>query len=403
MNVYSERPWLVAIPAGTWQLSGIRAAQVLGMNVLGIDADTNAAGQAACDEFLSCDINHTEEHLRFLDGKGFRVATAISFCSDAGIVPAARLRAALKIGGATPELSLNLVNKERQRTRYAQDGVSSVAFWTYDDVQAAALALVAMHMHAVVKPVDGAGSRGVSVVEARTPWHKALQAAELAMLHSHSGRIIVEEFIEGVEHTVELVGCHGEWSTLAVTEKSKAPGSRTVSDALVAIDLESDRALRLARLAAQAAHALGIDSGLVHAEVMWHPARGPVMIEMAGRGGGFMLNDGLVPLVSGVDPSEFAIRVALDATTPLPISANRPGALVFQPSGVGTVSRIFIPAEANLPTSVTLKALAKVGDIVSSLVGDGQRVAFALATGDDFHETEPLARSALSQIEIDYA
>lgn len=401
-RVVASPPWLVAIPAGTWQLSGIKSAQALGFKVLGIDADPSAAGRDVCDLFLACDIGDTAAQLERIQKEELPVSVVISFCSDAGILPAARLRAALGIPGTTVEVARNLTDKERQRKCYREGDVPSVRYDVFDDPAAAALLLLGQPSRVVVKPVDGAGSRGVSVVEPHPSAKRAQEAVDIARSYSPTGRILVEEFIEGTEYTVELAGCSGVWSTLAVTEKTKAPGSRTVSDGLSAIDLDSERARLLALCATMAASSLSIDGGIVHAEVMWHPTRGPVMIELAGRGGGFMLNDGLVPLISGADPSELAIRTAIDPAAPLPISTNRPGALVFLPSGTGTITQISMPDPDDFPPGVRVEPLMRVGDTVTYLVGDGQRVAYALVTASNFGEALPLGRSVLSRVAVKY-
>lgn len=68
----------------------------------------------------------------------------------------------------------------------------------------------------IIKPTDRSGSRGISLVKS----NKELDAAIiLALEESFSKEILIEEFIDGREFSVESISYKGNHEILQVTEK----------------------------------------------------------------------------------------------------------------------------------------------------------------------------------------
>lgn len=403
MNSFEYRPseedWVVAVPAGRWQGNGIRALKAAGFRVLGIDENPEAEGFDYCDASLVCQLDDLAGQLSFILDQGIRVRTAVSFCSDAGIVPAARLRSSLGCPGPTVAVAKTLTNKILQRRAFRDAGVPSTDFVVLASRDDLLVAEEQLPWPWVLKPSDAAGSRGVTV--AGNPEEAAIAYVD-AMSESREGLAIAECYVRGVEHTVELIGHQGEWTTLAVTEKTKRPQSQTVSDSLSTIDLSSEKAERLVECAVQAVEAIGLMEGIVHAELIWNELRGPVMIELAGRGGGFMLDERFVPRVSGISPVNALIDMFRGIPQPPRKSLNLPGTLAFLPSERGRVRRVEIGPRALSNPDVEVGVLIADGHSTQGLRGDGERVAYAIALGPQFGTTELSARSVLAELRVDY-
>lgn len=392
--------WLVAVTAGRWQAGGIQAAKKEGLRVFGVDGDPDAESARLCDAFLTADIRDASLLAQQIRSRDMRAVSALSFCSEVGMVPAARLRALLALPGDSIDVTHVLTNKGLQRARFAAKDVSSVDYAVCRTPEAAQLARRSLGQTVVVKPTDSAGSMGVHIVNGGG---SNLHAAVLDALEvSREGAVIIEEFVSGTEYTVELFGTASGWVPLAITEKRKAPGSLSVSQVLVTIDLLSAKARALADTASAAADAVGARRGVAHAELIWNDERGPVLIEIAGRGGGFMLNDGLVPASSGVDVNSAQVRVQRDDNLQIPQSLNRPTVLGFLPSRPGVLRAVDGMTAANEIPGVAAGLAARLGHAMDERENDGQRVAYILSCADTAAEARTNFEHALSLLRAVY-
>ncbi len=98
---------------------------------------------------------------------------------------------------------------------------------------------------------------------------------------------------------------------LAVTEKQKVPGtSSIVSSGLTSSSVGEFDTRSIGELAKGALAALGHTDGPGHTEILRNAAGELCLVETAGRAGGFMIADGLVPKVAGFNLARATARQA---------------------------------------------------------------------------------------------
>lgn len=395
----NDETWLVAVGAGRWQIPGIQAAKHAGLKVLAVDGLATAPGLEVADRFEIADIRDPQATIEAVSRAGIRPSGAIAFCNEAGMLTTAALREYFNLPGARTETVEALTRKDVQRKLWTEAGLPCPQWFVVETLEQAVDALKTIGVKAIVKPVDSAGSRGVTVIEPGTPVDDAFGHA---LKMSLSGKVIIESFITGVEHTVETFTHKGETTVLAITAKKKVPGtSNTVASELASAQLNLEQREGLSSLCARALAALGYAGGPGHTEFLQTAEGDFYLVESAGRGGGFMVADGIVPQVSGFD---LATACAVQAVGQTPA---RPDKLLwksivlrFVPSQAGRVTAIagFAP-EDEIP-DVLSEPMVAIGQEVGRAASDGDRMAYILSTANTLEEALELADAREQRIHI---
>lgn len=119
------------------------------------------------------------------------------------------------------------------------------------------------------------------------------------------------------------------------------------------------------------------------------------IVEVAGRGGGFMVFDGLVPAVSGVNIARLTALQAVGKKVSAVAKYKKAAVLRFFPSRPGVLRKISGFEAANLLEGVEADAFAKVGDRFHQATVDGDRLGYILSHAS----TPPLARALADSAE----
>lgn len=394
-----QKPWLIAVGAGRWQVPGIRAARAAGLQVLAVDGQADAPGLAEADKALVLDTRNAVGVCEAVASSGLPPAGAIAFCNEAGMVTAAALRDRFHLPGASSSVVAAMTRKDLQRARWTAAGLPCPRWRVALTEQEAGAALEELGGTCIIKPVDSAGSRGVSVLAPGAAWRTAYTAARDL---SQCGRVIIEDFIVGLEHTVETFSHAGKTAVLAVTSKRKVPGtSNTVASELATTDYAAEERLAIADVVVRALAALDYNEGPGHTEILRTDTGALYLVESAGRGGGFMVADGIVPAASGFLLSEACALQAVGQTPPWPGSAlERPTVLRFVPSRSGRVTALHGFEPENILPGVRCESLVTVGQVLGRAASDGDRMAFILSSADTLLEALALADKCEQRIKI---
>ena len=160
----------------------------------------------------------------------------------------------------------------------------------------------------IIKPVDSYSSRGVYKVNSEKELHSRYPEA---LRYSSTGQVLLEEFLEGPEVSVEAVTFQGKTYVIQITDKVITPYPNTVELAhyqpsqLSALELN-----QIGEVVEAAIEALGIDFSGSHAELKLTP-QGPKMIEIGARLGGDYISSYLTTLSTGVDMNRAIAQIAM--------------------------------------------------------------------------------------------
>ncbi|MFF5523409.1 ATP-grasp domain-containing protein [Streptomyces coeruleorubidus] len=186
---------------------------------------------------------------------------------------------------------------------------------TLDDLRTVASELGTTGRPLVFKPAHCSGGRGMALITQDTGLDEvfALTAAN----YSRTGDFLVEEYVDGSEHSVSGVVSDGTVRILGVTDKS-VDGPLSPSWATVVPSALTDTQVKdLMRAAEQAVLAVGLGTGGFHVDLRLGSA-GPVVLEVGGRLGGDLINSHLIPYAhqGAVRPYEALLALLTDGELP---------------------------------------------------------------------------------------
>ncbi len=384
-----EKPWLISVGAGTWQLHGIQCAVAAGVRVLALDGDKAAPGLSIAHKGLCVDIRDEEVVIAAIEKAGINPAGVISICAEVGMSTAAGIRERFHLPGPDKKLTLSLTNKWYQRKIWTAAGLPCPVWKLASSMRGAEAAFEAIQLPTVVKPVDNAGSRGVRKVTDRQEWE---EAAKIAFEFSPSHRVLVESFIDGKEYTVESFSENGNTHVLTITEKAKVPSTGgMVAIELATPNLSNSVLDNLASTAIAGLAALGYQEGPGHTEIILSPDGEPVLIETAGRGGGFMVFDKLIPMASGFDIATACVKQAVGQRVSIADIEKNFVVLRFFPSTEGVVMGYTGFDQVNKVEGISAGPFVKVGDKVKNAHSDGDRLGYVLTHASTPEEAKMLA------------
>jgi biotin carboxylase len=261
-------------------------ARARGVRLLGADTAANLRSgiwRMPADEFAELEFTEAAADTCRAFAAAHPEVRAVMTLKEAGVVPAALLADAFGVAGNSVEAARTIRTKDLCRTVLHAAGLDQPRF-TVASGLAEATAFLADRDRAgtgpwIVKPRDGQGSAGVSLVRSAADLPTALARVD-------SGRpFLIEEFIEGDEFSAEGVMAGAALRVLTLTRKRTGAGFvETGHRTPAGLAPATDAAARAAVV--RAVTAAGVTHGLVHAE-FWVTAEGDVVLgEIHARPGG---------------------------------------------------------------------------------------------------------------------
>jgi biotin carboxylase len=217
--------------------------------------------------------------------------------------------------------------------------------------------------------------------------------------------VIVEECVQGLEHSVETVTWAGETYVLAVSDKTKTPAPARVDKSVNYPTVLTGSALQAVHETAQAAvRALGITVGAAHVELCSTPA-GPRLFELGARCGGGGTPDPIVPYVTGIEMLNEVVRVhAGDAPGALTPRVSRGACYRFLTPSPGVFRAVHgVSDVAGWPGVLDCGVTLKPGDVIRAVREGIDRVGFVITAAECREEAVVIADRAEEYITFDVA
>jgi biotin carboxylase len=401
---------LLIVSGGVEAADAARRAKELGYYVVVSDRDPEAPGFAFADSRLLADVYSPEEtaaaaarynlKIRKIDG-------AICVAADAPMTVAAVLER-LGLPGLSTESARLASDKLAMKECFKAAGVPVPWFAPVATPQCLTRVAIERGANLVIKPVDSRGSRGVQRIADVADLNKAFL---LAMSHSPTQRVMVEDYLEGPQVSTESVVIDGRCHTPGFSDRNYeyleryAPFFIENGGDLPSV-LPGETQAKVKDVVAHAAKALGIVNGTVKGDIVVHKGE-PHVIELAARlsGGFFCTRE--IPLNTGVDFVGAAVKLALRE----PVAAAEVEAKVQTP----VIQRYAFPKPGRI-VSVTgaeearkvkgvaeLIVTAKPGDFIPPAGDKRPSAAMVLATGASRAEALTAANDALALLAIETA
>ncbi|HUQ86862.1 MAG TPA: ATP-grasp domain-containing protein [Vicinamibacterales bacterium] len=389
---------IMILGASRYYARSIRKARAIGYRVVAVDREPAAEGFADADANEVVDITDRDG---VLHAARRHAIDGIVPLNDFGVETAAAVAAELGLTGITTNAAGRATRKTSMRAAWDAAALPQPrwrAASSMADALAAADAIGSWPL--IVKPADshGGASRGVSVASSRDELRAAVEFAQQA--YREDAEIIIEEWLDALEHSVETVTWRGETHILAVSDKVKTPLPYRVDKSVDYPTRLEGRALdALRELVVAAVRALGITVGAAHVEAC-STATGPKLFELGARCGGGGTPDPIVPYVTGIDMLAEVVRIhAGDPPSRLVADTQRGCVYRFLTPQPGELRNVDgLEEVASWPGVLDCAVLVTPGQAIRSVRVGADRAGFVIAGGQTRIDAQQLADRAEQSI-----
>ena len=394
-----SRKKALVLGGSAWQLGIIQRAADLGLHVIVADISATAPGRDFAHEFIVMDTNNKEQLTELARIRNVDIVIAEQ--TDRVVPVAACINERLGLHGILPEVAQRFTDKYAMRNYLAGTDIPMPGYREIESISEA-MDFIVLHGYPVVlKPKNSQASLGVFRISSEDDLQKSFEETRKI---SADGKILIEEFIEGIEITVEAFSIRGKCHILAISEKEHYPHNECIASRLAYPPRFSPLAItNIRKIAARVVETLGLVNGISHAE---YRMRGdiPFLVEVGARGGGNRIASMIVPHVSGVDIYELLIRSLLGEDN-LEIHESRGWSAIleffqFEPGRIKAIHGMEEVRKQNFAADLSLSFT--VGDTLGSASDDRHRPGYFIVLGKDRDETDFCSRRIKELIRLEY-
>lgn len=300
----------MVLAAGLLQIDVIEKAKSMGYYVLAVDGNPKAPGFNVADKAICADIVNEETMLKI--ARDEHVDGVIHPCSEVSMAVMGRINDELGLSGISREQAICATNKHLMRKAFEKGNAPSPKSILAQDAEDAWRRLQnEFDTDAILKPSRNSGSRGIAKVSRNMDKGDFIRAYDEALSESRDHSVLIEQFIEGPEFSIEMIVWQGDIHVLTVTDKKTTGAPHFVELGHNQPSCFSDTDVETLKAAAVAGvRALGVNNCACHAEAKLMNGKAYLM-EVGARLGGDFISTELTHLSTGIDMVAAAIDVAL--------------------------------------------------------------------------------------------
>ena len=330
---------MMILGASILQLPAIEKASEMGLEVIAVDMNPEAVGFKVPGVIKEV-ISTIDTPAILKAAMRHKINGIMTLASDMPMQSVAVVSHEMGLVGISEDTALKATNKAFMRDALNEAGVPVPLYFRVEGKNAFKKAVEKVRnagYKCIVKPADNSGSRGVDLLKDDADLDAAY---EYTIQYSRGGEIVVEEFMEGPEVSVETLAVEGDVHVIQITDKltTGAPYFVEMGHSQPS-QLSEDTRKRIAEIAIAANNAIGIKNGPSHTEIKV-TKDGPKIVELGARLGGDCITTHLVPLSTGVNMVECSIRIALGEEPDLEPKWNKGSAIRYLKTETGVVKEI---------------------------------------------------------------
>lgn len=370
----------MVLAAGLLQIDVIEKAKRMGYYVLAVDGNPKAPGFNVADKAICADIVNEETMLKI--ARDEHVDGVIHPCSEVSMAVMGRINDELGLSGISRELAICATNKHLMRKAFEKGNAPSPKSILAQDAEDAWSRLQnEFDTDAILKPSRNSGSRGIAKVSRNMDKGDFIRAYDEALSESRDHSVLIEQFIEGPEFSIEMIVWQGEIHVLTVTDKKTTGAPHFVElghnqpSCFSATDVETLKAAAVAGV-----RALGVNNCACHAEAKLMNGKAYLM-EVGARLGGDFISTELTHLSTGIDMVAAAIDVALGVEPDLSAKEEPKGVCIryFCPKP-GKLVSILNTEVLNNPHVYLWEIYPKEGDVIPAVTSSLCRSGHVIVT-----------------------
>jgi biotin carboxylase len=303
---------VLVLAGGAWQVPIIQFLKGKGHPVFVVDPYTTSPGVKIADGQIVADVRDLESIKLALSNFEIKNwAFVVSDQSDVAMLNVANISSFLGLPGNDPEVVLLFTNKFKMREFASQIGVPVPKFETIKDLEELIGFLEKVKRPVMLKPADSQSSRGIFKLGPSDSKATLETAFNDCKAQTPLDYVLVEEFFEGIELTVEGFCNQGKHRSIAISKK-KHFRVGIASDLCYPADIEEEILQKIAKANDLFVEKSGLSFGITHAEYLVDLKTGDfILVEIACRGGGSLISSHIAPWVSGWPSYEFLYKSLL--------------------------------------------------------------------------------------------
>lgn len=390
---------IMILGAGILQVPAIKKAKEMGMQVIAVDMNPNAVG--FLEEGIVCEVISTIDIPEVLKAaKKHKIDGIMTLASDMPIRTIAKVSKELGIRGVSEETALKTTDKVLMRQALASENVPIPLFFqasNYEEFCEAIERIRKSGFKCIVKPADNSGSRGVNLLSSFES-EKLLETYLYSKSYSRNKKVIVEEYMEGCEVSVETFSTNGQCSVIQITDKitTGAPYFVEMGHSQPSMLAETTKE-QISEVAILANKAVGIVNGPSHTEIKV-TKNGPKIVEIGARLGGDNITTKLVPLSTGIDMVEACIKDALGESVCLDAAFEKGASIRFFSPRAGILRGYNLPKRKK--GIIDVQITKEIGEKIYKITNSLERTGFVISQGNTTEEAVKLCEEYIKNTEF---
>ncbi|MDC2648960.1 ATP-grasp domain-containing protein [Bacteroides ovatus] len=392
---------LLVIAAGILQVPVIKKAREMGYYVIAADGDPEACGLKYADKAVVVNITSEEDMLRV--AREEKVDGVIHPCSEVSMNVMGRINDEFGLSGISRETAIRATNKHLMREAFEKGNAPSPKSILTESAEDAwnHLQNDFEGTDAILKPSRNSGSRGIAKVCRDMDKADFIKAYEIALEESRDKSVLIEQFIEGPEFSIEIIVWNGNVNVLTVTDKKTTEAPHFVELGHNQPSCHSAEEVETLKAAAIAGvKALGVNNCACHAEAKLQGGKAYLM-EIGARLGGDFISTELTHLSTGIDMVAAAVNCALGIEPCLEPTEEKHGACIryFCPEP-GKLVSISNTEVLNDPRVYLWEIYHKEGDMIPEVTSSLCRSGHVIVTEETPQKAIELAEKLIEEVKM---
>lgn len=387
--------WFISVTAGRQQLKSIKECKNLGLKVLSIDENPNAPGFKYSDLTVVANINDEKTIIDKINKFNIHPNGVRSFVSDAGIITAAKLNKYYNLSNYSVMLSKVQRDKELQLTLLKKNNVLSIKRSVLKNNKKVSSSLRNLKYPVIIKPSVGSGSRDVQ---------KIINYSQLVGIISNKNqsslakRFIVEQFIEGVELSVETFCLNKKVHIINISKRevNEHLSATDIYTYKIKIRLEDSILNQLNRIY----RAFNYPEGPGHFEFIIND-KSAYVIDIAFRGGGYEIYNYMIYKATGFNIVKNTILNTLNKPVKMKFKRYKNYVHIhYLTVKSGRIIKFTCFNKETRTSTIKIIKYREVGDILNCNNADEDRIGAIICTANSALECKKLLKIAKSHINI---
>ena len=393
---------LLVLGAGRLQLPIIKKAKEMGLYVVATDWDPNSIGFNFADKFIVEDFAIPEIALKI--AKDEKVNGVIHPCSEVAMASLGLINRSLNLSGIDTDTAIRSTHKNIMKECFTKNNISTPLSISVNNISELLSVTTSFLGHVIIKPSRSSGSKGTTRLSVASKKEKFEEAFNVALSLSRDSIVLIEQFIGGMEFSVEILSWNNKVEVLSVTDKLTTGNPHYIEIGHSQPSSQSEINLdKIKKLAIGGVKALGINWSAAHAEIKLFKGN-PFILEIGARLGGDFISTSLVNLSTGIDMVKAAINVSLGLVPDLTPNHKKQGAAIrYIILPTGTISEIpnnfKLTKRDNLQDfELYIKPGSKIPPLRSSIDRSGHIITSGIDGKDAMNKTEIYLKEIIENI-----